>query len=328
MRYLLWLVGVPVVVVMIVGASLERDLRFETEPRLTVAYSSAQARYLGLDPNRVLGAIVTDLHPEHFRFQANWNEIEPQPGEFDFLELDSFIAAARGIGATVTLAVGRKLPRWPECHDPDWLMGLSLTEIEERHFAMVRTVVERYRSEPVVVRWQVENEPLFAYGACLAPNQHRLVREVALVRALDPTRPILLTDSGELGSWWETARLTDEQGTTLYRVTWNPLLRYFSYPWPPYYYRFKAALISPFVQQTVVSELQMEPWAPLGTKALELAEAQRSFSLERFHENLDFFRGTGLPEAMLWGVEWWYYARETLGEPGYWEAARVEFGRE
>ena len=43
------------------------------------------------------------------------------------------------------------------------------------------------------------------------------------------------------------------------------------------FYRFKAALVLPFVNKTVISELQMEPWAPSGLNNLSYQEAQKSF---------------------------------------------------
>jgi hypothetical protein len=325
MRYIFWIVIVPILAVVALGAAWERSLPFADSPQFTVTFAGAQARYLGYQPLNLLNQIISDYHPTHFRLQANWNEIEPQPGQYNFAELDNLIAAVRNSGATITLALGRKLPRWPECHDPAWLKNLTAYEIEQAHFKMIAAVVEHYNAETAIVRWQLENEPLFAYGACLQPNKHRLKRELSLLKRLDKTRPIMLTDSGELSSWWETAVLADVQGITFYRVTWNPAFGYFSYPWPAYYYRLKAALLSPWVKKIIVSELQLEPWAPQGLAVLTLSEAQKSLSPVQFKNNIDVFKRTGFSEAMLWGVEWWYYARDKLGEPGYWLAGKQLF---
>ncbi|HAO81722.1 MAG: hypothetical protein UV57_C0011G0016 [Parcubacteria group bacterium GW2011_GWD2_43_10] len=325
MRYLFWLVVVPIILVVIIGLVGERKLTFTDSPQFTVTFSAAHARYLGFEPDELLQRIIADYQPVHFRLQANWNEIEATSGVYDFSELDKFVAMVKDSGATITLAVGRKLPRWPECHDPAWIEDLRFDEITVRQFKMVAAVVEHYRSESAIIRWQLENEPLFAYGACLQPNKHRLMAEINLLQRLDSSRPILLTDSGELSSWWEVAHLADDLGTTFYRVTWNPVIGYYTYPWPAYYYRLKAALVSPWVNNIIVSELQLEPWAPQGLASLPLAEAQNSLSLEMFKENINVFKKTGFTEAMLWGVEWWYYAKDKLGEPGYWQVGKELF---
>lgn len=325
MKYIVWLVIVPIIIVIAVGAYLEQDLPFNDKPMYAVAYSAAHARYFGFEPKELLRRIVADYAPPHFRLQANWNEIEPEPGQFNFAELDELVNIVKDSGATITMAIGRKLPRWPECHDPEWLADLRPDQKVDRQFIMIDQVVKHYQAENSIIRWQLENEPLFAYGACQQPNIHRLKKEVKFLRQLDSSRPILLTDSGELSAWWETSRLADEQGVTFYQVTWNPAFGYFIYPWPAYYYRIKAALISPFVNKILVSELQLEPWAPQGLRSLSLEEAQQSLSLKIFSDNINKFKATGFPEAFLWGVEWWYHAKDNLNEPAYWQAGAQLF---
>lgn len=292
--------------------------------RFEVAFSAAQARYLGLDARETYRATLRDLRPTGVRLQANWNLVEPSRGGYDFRELDELVGEAAAAGAKVTLALGRKLPRWPECHDPAWLQALAPWEVEPPLMDMLRSVVEHYRGNPAVVRWQLENEPLFAFGQCPTPSLGLLRRERDLVRRIDPARPILITDSGELSPWLETATLADEQGTTLYRVTYSPVSGYFNYLWPPLFYRLKAALVSPFVRQTVVSELQLEPWAPRGLLALSPGEERQSFSLRQFWQNVGIARATRLPEAFAWGIEWWYWKAQH-GDPSYWQAAQTLF---
>jgi len=324
MRYLYIFLGCAALVI-VAAVRLEQRLPRVANPQFEVAFSAEQASYLGVDPAETYHAILTDLKPPAIRLQANWNQIEPTPGQFNFTELDSEIQQAATAGTAVTLAVGRKLPHWPECHDPAWLKTLQPWELDEHISQMLTTVVTHYRTNPAIVRWQLENEPMFGYGNCPPPNLHRLRAERDLLKSLDPSRPILLTDSGELSSWFETAGLADEQGTTLYRVTWNSIFGYFNYPTIPYYYRLKAALVSPFVKRTIVSELQMEPWAPSGLSTLSPAEAEHSFSVHRFWENVDFVHRTGLSEAIVWGTEWWY-AQAKHGDPSYWQAGQQLFG--
>lgn len=325
MKYiLLFLAGCTVV--LITATVLARQLPPATNPELIISYSASYARYLKLNEQQVLTAVLRDFKPTHLRLQADWSTIEPNMGEFDWQELDKQISTIAQSGAEVTLAIGRKLPHWPECHDPQWLPELTASETEERLMLMLRRVIEHYRTNPTIIRWQVENEPLFAFGSCAPPNIHRLRRELALVRSLDDSRPILLTDSGELSPWWEAAALADELGFTLYRVVWDRTVGYYHHFWPPAFYRLKAALVVPFVRQVVVSELQMEPWGPEGLNNLSLVEAKRSFSVEQFWNNVNFFRATGMPEGIIWGAEWWYAAK-LQGDDSYWRAGQKLFDR-
>ncbi|MFZ5391323.1 MAG: beta-galactosidase [Patescibacteria group bacterium] len=326
MKYLKWF-GLIILLVLVVGAVKEITLPKNSQPLLVPTFSASQARYLGLNPTEAYLRIIKELKPKQIRLQANWDQIEPQFDQFDFFELDNFVDIATVNKVAVTLAIGRKLPRWPECHDPVWLKDLRPDQADERLEIMLKRVVAHYKDNPTIIRWQLENEPLFTFGNCPVPNWHRLVKEVNLLRQLDSSRPILLTDSGELSSWWETAPLADVQGVTLYRVTWNPITHYFSYPLPAYWYRLKAALVSWWVKDIIISELQLEPWASDGLNNLTYQEIQKSMSLDRFNDNVNYFYKTGFSQGFVWGVEWWLKA-EQLGWPEYWQAGQKLFNRE
>ncbi len=322
MKFLYIFLSVIVIIVVVSLFFLPR-VPVVDNPVWGVSFAKDYAQYLGLDWRATYQAILDDLQVRHLRLQANWNEIEPQASQFDFTDIDWQIAEASKRGAQVTLVIGRKLPRWPECHEPTWVKDLSPWDQEEQLFKMLRAVVEHYQQNQTVVRWQLENEPLFYFGLCPKPNRHLLLREVALVKSLD-SRPILITDSGELSSWWETAGPADVQGSTLYKTTYAPLWGYWHYPLPAWYYRLKAALISPWVDKTIISELQMEPWGPKGLADMTLAETQVSFNQQNFRDNIQFFKKVGFSEAYLWGVEWWYKAK-VMGDDSLWREAQNLF---
>ncbi len=310
-----------VILIIAAGSSLlSLILPRQTKPQFTIALSAAQSRYLGIEPARLLADILAQLKPRHVRLQADWDAIEPAAGSYDFSELDGLVKKISQAGATITLAVGRKLPHWPECHDPVWLSELKPWEVEEYQFKMVRQVVEHYKAEPAITRWQLENEPLFTFGSCPAPNWHLLQRERDLVKALD-ARPILITDSGELSPWLETGILADVQGSTLYRVTWNKVTGYFNYFWPAWFYRAKAVWLNLLGKKVIISELQLEPWAEAGLINLIAEEINKSLSPEKFKDNVAYFRATGFDEAIMWGVEWWYYMKEH-NNPVYWNLGK------
>ncbi|MFA4937119.1 MAG: hypothetical protein WC575_02420 [Patescibacteria group bacterium] len=313
------------VIVAIAGWLLLPRVPFVSEPNLGVSFTKSQAESLNLNWQEVYLAILDDLQVKNLRLQANWNEIEPQSGVYNFTDIDWQIAEADKRDVTVTLAIGKKLPRWPECHIPNWAASLPVWEIEDRVLDMLQATILNFKENSTIKRWQLENEPLFAFGDCTKLNLHFLQKELAMLKSLD-SRPVLITDSGELSSWWETAGLADIQGVTLYQVTWNDGYGYWYYPIPRWIYRFKSALISPFVDYTIISELQMEPWGPVGLDKMSLEVAQQSFDLKRFRDNIEFFRGTGLREAYLWGVEWWYQAK-VLGDDSLWNEAKLIFNQ-
>ena len=93
-----------------------------------MSFNTMYARELGLDWKETYDAIIDDLQVRHLRLSAHWPMIEPIVNVYNFEELDYQIERAEEVGAKVILAVGRRLPRWPECHVPDWTRGLSLKE--------------------------------------------------------------------------------------------------------------------------------------------------------------------------------------------------------
>src|SRR6476620_11160423 len=46
------------------------------------------ARYFNLDPQETFGAMIQDLGIKHFRLVSYWDTIEPEPGKYNFDELD------------------------------------------------------------------------------------------------------------------------------------------------------------------------------------------------------------------------------------------------
>lgn len=94
-------------------------------------------------------------------------------------------------------------------------LGGAKVEIRE----YITAVVTRYKDSPAITHWQVENEPylsLFAYEHCGELDESFLEEEIALVKSLDPTRPVLVTDSGNLGTWRGAYAHGDSFGTSVY----------------------------------------------------------------------------------------------------------------
>jgi hypothetical protein len=271
-------------------------------------------------------AMLDDLRPQEVRLIAYWEYVEPKRGTFDFGDLDWQVAEAAAHGAEVALVIGKRVPRWPECHIPPWVSNLGETEIDEALSAYLKEIVVHYAANPAIKVWQVENEPfLTVFGDCPHPSRTTLLGELSLVKSLDPTRPIMVTDSGELSLWRKTTGLSEILGTTVYRTVWNKYIGWWKHVYPPAWYALRAALVRMFshTAEVVVAELQAEPW-PKGDIPLvnvPFAEQTSHFDLEEFARSVDFAKAAGFSDVYFWGAEWWYW-RKVNGDPGFWDAAR------
>lgn len=264
------------------------------------------------------------------RLSAYWTEVEPRRGEFSFEIIDWQIEEAKKRDVKILLAIGRKLPRWPECHIPKWAIDLNSETQNQEVLEMLEEVVTRYKDESAIWAWQVENEPLFPFGICPPQDRKFFEKEVLLVRSLDGSRPIVTTDSGEMSLWLVAGSQGDIFGTTMYRVVKGRGIGFFSYDFlPSIFYRKKAAWLKrllPNVKDVIVVELQAEPWTAGIPVSVETLERQfNRFSFERFKRHIQYARDVGYSQTYLWGVEWWAWLREKAGHPEFWEEARGLF---
>lgn len=293
-----------------------------------VTFSQTYAQNeLGLDWRQVYLAILDDLRVDHIRLSAYWNMIEKQEGVYDYSDLDWQIEEASKRGVQIVLAVGRRLPRWPECHDPAWLSGKSQEQIEVRQSEMIADIIKRYDGIANIAYIQVENEPYLKYfGICPPLDKNYLKEEIKLAKSLTK-KPILVTDSGELSTWIPVSFSGgDLLGSTLYRVVYNKDFGYFRWFTPASMYYFHVQAIRAFtpIKKVIVAELQAESWHPelKNLTQLDLSEYFKSMSLAQFKENISFTKRAGFDEAYLWGAEWWYFMKEKKNFDGFWEEGK------
>ncbi len=293
-----------------------------------VVFSQKHSELLGLDWQKNYLAILDDLKVKNLKLVAYWDLIEFQAQEYDFSDLDWQINEAQKRGAKVLLVVGRKEPRWPECHIPDWAKSLSEEKQQKEVLAFIKQIVLRYQDNGTITAWQVENEPFFPFGKCPPPNKEFLKKEVSLVKSLDKKRrPIIVTESGEMPFWFKVARIGDEVGHSIYREVWFVQLhRYITYPLPPVFYGRKAWLIKTiFNKPTICTELQAEPWGKLLLYDSSLEEQAKTMNLEKFKQVIDYAKNTGEDSFYLWGAEWWYWMKTKHNQPAIWNEAKLIF---
>ena len=272
--------------------------------------------------------MIDDLGATNIKLATYWDLIEKGEGDYDFGDLDLQVKEAEQKGVNLFLVIGMKSPRWPECHIPEWAKGLTKEEQQEKILNLVKQIVSRYQDYSSITMWQIENEPFFPFGECPWVDKEFLKKEVEQVKNLDKQkRPVVISDSGEGSFWISAARVGDVVGTTMYKKVWiHQLGIYLTYPLPPNFYWQKARIIKTFFNKKVICvELQAEPWGPRLLYDSPLEEQQKSMDLQRFQQNIDFARKTGLDEFYLWGGEWWYWMKEKQNQPQIWEEAKKLF---
>lgn len=297
-----------------------------------MSFNTPYARELGLDWKETYDAILDELQVRNLRLAVHWPMVEPTPNVYNFEELDYQIRRAEEVGASVILAVGRRLPRWPECHVPAWAQTLTPEERQAAQTRYLETVIRRYQNSPAITTWQVENEPflsVFASEQCGELDVDYLDREIALVRELDATRPILVTDSGNLGTWISAYKRGDMFGTSVYVHFWNPELGQFRTILPAWAYRVKDNLLGVVYGEkpTILIELSAEPWLIEPVTDVPLETQFTRMNLEKFEDILSYAKDTRYDKQYLWGAEWWYWLH-LQGHPEMWERGKRLFEKD
>lgn len=295
------------------------------KPEWGVAFSKPFSIDMGLDWKESYLAILTELKPKYLRLPVYWQDVEPQTGIYNFEDYDWMVEKARENNVKIVLVIGRKLPRWPECHIPNWAIGLSDDSQKVKVLKLLPEIVNHFKNNENLYAWQVENEPFLPFGECPASDADFLDKEISLVKFLDSGRPIMVTDSGELSIWLRAAKRADIFGTTLYRMVWNKTLGYFEYPIPYHFFWFKANLTHIFYsgKPIIISELQAEPWGPKMPYETSLEDQEKSMNLAQFNKNVVYAKKTGFPQIYLWGAEWWYWMKIKQNRPEFWERAKA-----
>jgi hypothetical protein len=296
-----------------------------------VTFSKPYAEYLGLDWKKTYTDILDDLGVRKLRIPAYWDDIQSSSKDsYDYSNVDWEVTEAGKRSATIVMAIGYRLPRWPECHLPDWAANLSQEEKQQDTLDYIKETVERYKNYDQIYAWQIENEPFLTFfGDCPQFDSKFLDKEIALVKSLD-SRPIIITDSGELSVWAPAASRADIFGTSIYLNTYSANIKsYIHYPILPGFFRFKKNIISLFAhpKQWIVIEMQGEPWGPVGVDKLSAKDVAKTMSLDKFKYIIEFGRQAGFKEFYLWGAEWWEWERQVKGDSSYWDYAKTLFNK-
>lgn len=295
-----------------------------------VNFSQKHTENLGLDWKKTYLALMEDLGAKNIKLIIHWDWVEGKRDDYYFNDIDWQIKEAESHNIKLIVVIGMKTGRWPECHLPEWAKGISKEEQQQELLKYIKNFILRYKDSKAIIAWQVENEPLFKFGECPWRDKKFLKEEIEFVKSLDSKRPIIISDSGEQSLWLSSAEIGDIVGVTMYRKVWGSLSDIYGFYiksfLPPVHYWRKAQIIKKlFGKEIICIELQAEPWGPKLLYDTALSEQEKTMNLEKFKENIEYAKQTGLQEFYLWGAEWWYWMKETQNKPEIWNEARNLF---
>lgn len=289
------------------------------------SFSLHRCSELKINKKQTLRLALEELGLRRFRLMSYWNIHEPKQGKYDFSELDWQLDLIQSYGGKVTMSLGKRQPRWPECHMPDWAAELSKYEWYGALFKYIEVVVERYKDHPALHSWQLENEALLKqFGHCVDKDysHFRLNWELDLIKRLDPKHPVVMTLSDSWGFPWRKP-VPDEYAMSLYRITINKKGNYTSSKRPALFYKLRAKTISVLKNRPVfIHELQAEPWLAKGLTETTVKQQLEVMNPEIFLQTLNFAIDTGMHPIDLWGLEWWYWLKTKHKNKEMWHIVR------
>ena len=277
---------------------------------------------LGIDPIELVEASINDLSIRRFRLMTYWDQCEPKAGEYDFSKAENLVKQIERAGGQVSLCLGLRQPRWPECHPPKWAQELSKTERDEALMKFIEATIIALRGNQSVVEYQLENEALNrGIGLCDDYDRSRLKRKYQLVKQLDSSRPIVMSTSN---SWGLPilGPIPDVVGFSMYRHQWKPD-GLSTWHLPSWVVGLRKRIIERLLRRKVFChELQAEPWGPKATQELSDEQQLELMNPDSIKEAIDYARAAKMEMIDLWGLEWWYWRKVKRDDPSVWEAVK------
>lgn len=293
------------------------------------------AQSFGLDPMQTLNAMLEPasqggLGLKQVRLVSYWSDIENTPGTYDFSQLDQEFALANKYSAKVSLSIGLRQPRWPECHPPSWLNVQANNESTwvPQLNTFIKTVVNRYKTNPALHDYELENEYfLKIFGTCTDFSRQRLINEFNMVKATDPNHTVIISRSDNWVGIPVGKPTPDEFAISVYKRVWDATFthRYFEYPLPAWFYAALAGseeILSG--KDMIIHELQAEPWTPKGLQITQtsLKEQFKSMDASRLKSRIAYGEATGMRTIDLWGAEWWYWLKVDQHDSSVWNVVQ------
>lgn len=284
--------------------------------------SSKQCRDLNINPLELLHGAMHDLGLKRFRLMSYWDECEPEQGILNFELLDALIQEITDGGGEISLCIGMRQPRYPECHIPQWAKDMPQDERNAALYSYIETVIKRYKNNTAITSWQLENE---AYnkgiGECDDYDRARIRAEFELIKDIDHFRPVIMTASNTWAIPFRRPR-PDIIGISLYLHQWGKrgLSRRHK---SSLYHRVRNWLIEETLRVPVFChELQMEPWGERATQDLNDIDQTTLLPVEDLKTYINYAVDSGCRVIDMWGLEWWYWRKQARSDSSYWDEIR------
>lgn len=309
-------------------------------PAVGFSFRPYAAMALGLDPQTALTQLLTDIEPDVVRLPVYWSDVATSADVIDFAIPDQLVATVAAHDArttsrrtTIVLVVGMRNLGAPELYAPGWALaaagGKNATALAALPgFARyLEATVGHYSSNPLLQRWQVENEPLDDSVPAAEGNTALTVAEVsaeiAEVRSVDRSHPVMATtftssvldlDEEEIaeadhdvppppgpqpgGHPEETLGLGSTLGLDLYvvfgGVNFNDADPATRIIWKRNSLAFWAQRAAQRDKNVWIAEMQAAPWQNVS-----------GFTTDDLLFSAEQYRGQGESAVLLWGVEQW-----------------------
>jgi hypothetical protein len=321
-----------------------------------VSFSPWRAGYLGLDPHRAFSRLLA-LHFRVIRLSTYWDEVS-QNG---YGQLDWMMNEAKRAHQPIVLTVGMKALGWPEFFIPASAVpasGLrqgqdvaSDSSLRDAALEFVDDTVLRYRDNPEVVAWQIENEPFNRAGPQRWWIDAEFLRdEMISVRQLDShRRPLIVNafshfnllfdqasarqgfdlrqwlgfdaDSAERDGLAALSR-GDVLGLDVYTAIGYQFLgqKHMSQAdsdWPDRLARVRD-LAKQQGKQAWITEAQAEPWESTPTTTAN-PKSTSPAAIRSIFANL---KDAGFTTVLFWGSEYWLW-RQDHGDPRWVETIKA-----
>ena len=295
---------------------------------LGTTFISDYAKSYGLDPHQTYIDIITGLGVKQIRLVSYWEDIETSPGHYDFSELDWEMSTAQQYGVKISLSVGLRQPRWPECHAPSWVNPPDEATWYPQLKTFMGAVVNRYKNNPALDNYQLENEYFLAvFGECrtYTATRERLIDEYNYIKSLDSQHPIVLSLANNYAGTAIGQPVPDYYGISVYKRVFDTTIthRYFEYPYPPWYYAARSGILELLHgKSSVIHELQAEPWGNKPILDMTLQEQDITMNADILQKRIKYAEDTGMRSINLWGAEWWLWRKDKMNDPSLWNVAK------